>query len=67
MRVANAHPDAVPLNRSRWRIDGAVYSHDEALLLVAHKLGTTSNGYPVSFDAGAAYREHQSTFVPELV
>jgi hypothetical protein len=67
MRVANAFAAAVPLKRNRWRIDGAVYSHAEALLLVAHKLGTTANGCPVSFDAGAAYREHQSTFVPKLV
>jgi hypothetical protein len=59
MRVANTFPGAKPLKRGRWRIDGETYTHDEAVRLVAHTLGTTTNGTPVSIDAGAEHRKEQ--------
>lgn len=32
-----------------WRIGGAVYDHDNAVLLAAHQRGKTTNGYPLEF------------------
>lgn len=44
------------LKNGDWKINGELYDHDNAVLLAAQTRGTTTNGYPLSFDAGAAYR-----------
>jgi hypothetical protein len=44
------------LKNGDWRINGELYDHENAVLLAAHTRGTTTNGYPLTFDAGAAYR-----------
>jgi hypothetical protein len=43
------------LKNGDWRINGEIYDHDNAVLLAAQTRGTTTNGYPLTFDVRAAY------------
>jgi hypothetical protein len=56
-------PDAQRV-RGGWLIAGAHHDHDNAVRLAAQMRGSTTNGYPLSIDAGAVYREAQSEGEP---
>jgi hypothetical protein len=62
-RIFSVFPEARRLKSGLWKIDAGDgdgpqrYDHDNALLLAAQVTGTTSNGYPLEFDAGTAFRQ----------
>ncbi len=60
-RILEVFPEAQPARGRRWVIEGDVYDHENAVRLAAYRSSTTTNGYPISIDCGAVYREANGT------